>query len=124
MTWPEAPCDHCPRQAAGLPAPCPWQVAWHRRGCELVDPAHPDYDPAYLPYTLGQVAPSAKPAAVPAPNLHLERLELVHGCDYRGARLGEGCACLAVCLAGKGRKSYAGDYHEVATADCLACVTA
>jgi hypothetical protein len=42
MPFPDDPCGHCP-----CPDRCLWRARRHARGCDLTDPAHPDYDPAY-----------------------------------------------------------------------------
>jgi hypothetical protein len=51
-------CEHCP--VRGLDRPCLAETTGHRRYCELVDPGHPAYRPAYIPL-LAETAPAPEP---------------------------------------------------------------
>lgn len=48
-------CEHCP---AGSDHPCAAIATGHGRYCELIDPANPAYDPAYMPFLRDWEPPS------------------------------------------------------------------
>lgn len=63
-------CDHCPLREEQRP--CKAEVTGHARYCELVDPSHPMYEPAYIPLLLSYQSPHQEvplPAARPYPGL-------------------------------------------------------
>ena len=65
-----------------------------------------------------------EPPAVSRLAVDLGRRLIVFECDYRGPRSSCGCTDLRVCGLGKGRGPGGGPGHDVAMADCLACVAA
>lgn len=60
-------------------------------------------------------------APPPALSPHQERLQLVYGCDYRGAKIG--CGCNGTWHCGLGRGEFPTRPHEVSLGECLRCVS-
>jgi hypothetical protein len=105
-------CNPCP--LSRFPRPCLAETTRHWRLCALIDPRHRDHDPRYIPLLGGASVPAPGARATAPANPHLERLALVHACDYRGPKGGDcGCHDLRTCFAGRG---------PVSLADCLGCV--
>lgn len=70
MAWPDDPCATCPRLAKGLSLPCRAQTTRHRRYCDLADPSHPDFKPAYCRMLADEPEPeTVLPAPVQMPGL-------------------------------------------------------
>ncbi|APW59208.1 hypothetical protein [Paludisphaera borealis] len=111
-------CRHCP-VASGSSCAGVSVV----RLCELVDPAHPDYNPAYLdvlrpvperpPGIADDHAPGRRRRGL-AETLAL--LSAMKACPHRIERTDCGCGGLASCTSGKGR---AGVVHSGDCFDCL-----
>jgi hypothetical protein len=80
----------------------------HRRYRELLDPAHPDHNPAYWPIVR---ALATAPPVEPLTPLHREALR----CPFRGRPI-VGCGCFR-CLAGGGEPGTA----RVDVVACLLC---
>jgi hypothetical protein len=118
-----ARCGHCPVERG---RPCEGLHA--RRLCELADPAHPDYSPAYrallvrLAQDAGREADldpdggwdRRRPVRGPAETIAL--LGRMHECPDRTPRADCGCAGLARCARGRGRQGLV-NHH-----DCLDCL--
>lgn len=139
-------CKWCPLE--GAESPCPAIELNHARYCQLVDPNHPNHNADYPAVLLAMAAshrpngrlawrtttipsvdpdqPADKPkgpasTAAGRRKNPLELLELVHECDYRGARLGCGCEDLRQCGLGKGPTPT--HPFQVSRSDCLRCVS-
>ena len=107
---------------------CPAIALVHPRYCELIDPAHGDFDPRYtailtreatrVDQTRGEGVPAGSGATAATIR---ERLSLVHTCDYRGSKTSCGCDDRRLC--GLGRGSNVRDRREATIADCLRCVS-
>ncbi len=107
---PTAPGLHC----AGTDVP---------RLCELVDPDHPAYNPAYLPLlTPGALVPGDDPRSKsPSPDLPNAAemrsiLNQMYACPYRESETDCGCGGLAHCGQGRGRGGLV-NHH-----DCISCL--
>lgn len=88
----------------------------HVRYRELCDPAHPDYNPAYIPLVLRQAEDDAPlPVPVPSVTAQLDMIARMKACPHW---IKAGCGCsLNRCGLGKG------DAGEVSHADCFACLS-
>lgn len=104
-----ARCRHCP---AAPGSPCAGlDVA---RLCQLVDPDHPDHDPAYR-HVLDSPPPPPSPRRRGLGET-LALLAAMKACPHRVERTDCGCGGLAACTYGKGR---AGVVHS---GDCFDCI--
>lgn len=101
-------CAHCPR--AGLIG-CEGEAT--PRLCELVDPAHPDHDPAYLAVLEPAAAPPDEPPPVPVADALRARKFGGLNCRH-GSAPACGCSGLAAC-------SILG--RDVNIRDCIECLT-
>src|SRR4051812_48534782 len=108
-----ARCPHCPVEPG---RPC--EGLRVRRLCELVDPGHAAYNPAYRSL-LGQLpGGAAVPGAAMPPGVgeSLALLRAMNACPQRAARTDCGCAGLGRCALGRGRDGLVN--HR----DCFACL--
>jgi hypothetical protein len=119
---PDVPrCPHCPVDPG---RPC--EGLGVRRLCELVDPNHAAYNPAYrslLGDLAGDAAGSTGAAVQDAPTRlgvgeSLTLLRTMNACPHRSARTDCGCAGLGRCALGRGRDGL------VNHLDCFACLRA
>ena len=85
------------------------------RLCELVDPDHPDYEPAYR-QVLNVAPPPAPLRRLRGLGEVLALLAAMKTCPHRTERTDCGCGGLASCTSGKGR---AGVVHSGDCFDCL-----
>ena len=103
-------CRHCPvapeSSCSGVAVP---------RLCELVDPDHPDYAPAYRD-VLHAEPPPPSPRRRRGLGEVLSLLTAMKACPHRVERTDCGCGGLASCSSGKGR---AGVVHSGDCFDCL-----
>lgn len=104
----------------------------HERYRHLVDPTHPDFNPAYRATILvmaGALEPPPTADAAPGttPNRHAARDLLVRSCDHRvdavGLERGDVCGCLPAtrCLLRRGK--WPDDPCAVDYGDCLSCLS-
>lgn len=130
MSWPESPCNHCPRLAKGRTGRCLSQIMRSRHVCDRTDPDHPAFDPRWVARVCGEEAPEVEEQSAATGtstsestplNPHVERLLLVMDCDYRTDALDE-CGCTARRHCGLARGQFLTEPHAVSMSDCLNCV--